>query len=94
MIKTKPKEISLGPSKVGREAIRRQKEENQHKFEANLDCLRKTKGRVGEVVQPVKVLATQLSQVQSQNPHHRRELIQKVALQPTQMHACVCALAH
>lgn len=38
-ISTKPKEISLGPSKVGREAIRRQKEENQHKLEANLDCL-------------------------------------------------------
>lgn len=53
MIKTKPKEISSGPSKVGRQAIMRQKQ-NQYKFKANLDCLTKTKKRAGEV----EVLAT------------------------------------
>lgn len=86
MIKTKPKEISLGPSKVRREAIRRQKDENQHKFETNLDYLRKTKGRVGEVVQPVEVLATKMIQVQSQNPHRRKEF-RKL---PSNLHRYTC----
>lgn len=61
MIKTKPNEISSGPSKVGRQAIRRQKQESQHKFEAHLDRLKKTKGRAVEVAQPVGVPATKLN---------------------------------